>query len=280
MEASPVVGPNDSLTDAWTHMLNASVQHLPVVDEGRLAGILAATDIVDLIAASSAELRDTGVLDTLISVGDRMHADVVTLGPDDTLDDAIVTFSDHRFHALPVVDGGRVVGMLSSLHLLEALLSHPVADVPPEAEISSEASLATLMSDHETIRQYLLALAAHAARGGSDDVIWTHGLVRSCSDLLLFLVEHMAREEKALEPILLERFEDGDVRMARLYAHHREQRRELLDVLHALQSPAARAGEVRAAIHALTRELLSDMAREDDELMRADVFGTDGSSAD
>ena len=51
-----------------------------------------------------------------------MTRNVVTLSPEDTIDDAMLILSRQRFGALPVVDGGRLVGIVAKTDVLSALI--------------------------------------------------------------------------------------------------------------------------------------------------------------
>ncbi len=62
------------------------------------------------------------MLDNHIKVERAMTTDPITVTPDDLIIDAVDLFIEHRFGALPVVDGaGKLVGILSSLDMLRVL---------------------------------------------------------------------------------------------------------------------------------------------------------------
>jgi CBS domain-containing protein len=75
-----------------------------VVDDGRLAGILTARDVMRAVAAS--------VDPAAVSAGQWMTAEPVTATPSTTLAAAETLMCEYGIHHLPVVDGGRVVGMV------------------------------------------------------------------------------------------------------------------------------------------------------------------------
>lgn len=107
------------------------IRHIPVVDDGRLVGIITDRDLQ----------RHWGYLDsTLINVA--MATDPVTVTPHATVEDAARILIQHRVRALPVVDQGRLVGILTTTDLLKALLevlngaraaARPTAIVQPSA---------------------------------------------------------------------------------------------------------------------------------------------------
>jgi len=96
---------------AARRMLDAGVGSIMVVDpEGRLRGLLTATDFVRLVHENDPEDETP--------VGDCMTTDVVTVGPQDTLADVAEVFTTHEYTHYPVTTGGdEVMGMLSTTDL-------------------------------------------------------------------------------------------------------------------------------------------------------------------
>ncbi len=101
------------LRDAIAHAGLVHGRHFPVVHDDRLVGIVSDRD---LRAARGEGRRD----DTPIA--EIMSADVITLGPDETLSRAAELMADQKLGALPVVDDGRLVGILTLTDLVEHCL--------------------------------------------------------------------------------------------------------------------------------------------------------------
>lgn len=117
------VTPGATLEDAARLLKAHRIHHLPVVEEGdRLAGIVSDTDLrnATLDVFGGGDRGDSG---RPVSVGEIMTREVVTLSPGDTLDDAMLALSRERIGALPVVDRGRLVGIVTKADILSALLS-------------------------------------------------------------------------------------------------------------------------------------------------------------
>jgi CBS domain-containing protein len=100
------VSPAQSLTDAAEVMKEEDVGSVPVVEEGRLAGILTDRDIV---TRAVAERRDPQT----VKVDEVASQELVTVEPEQDLDEALALMARHRVRRLPVVEGGRLVGMLA-----------------------------------------------------------------------------------------------------------------------------------------------------------------------
>jgi CBS domain-containing protein/nucleotide-binding universal stress UspA family protein len=109
MTANPkTVGPGDVLESARALMAEARVRHLPVVEHGRLVGILSDRDL----PAHVGQLART-------RVHVAMTGDPVTVSPDVSVEAAARLMLERRVRALPVVDGERVIGILSVTDILE-----------------------------------------------------------------------------------------------------------------------------------------------------------------
>lgn len=80
---------------------------LVVVDEQRsLAGILSERDIVRGLSRHGVAVMD-------MRVGDLMTADVLTCTPDDTIDSIMGTMTSNRIRHLPVLDNGKLAGIIT-----------------------------------------------------------------------------------------------------------------------------------------------------------------------
>lgn len=107
---------NDKLSTADSVMRLGRIRHMPVLDEdGRLAGIVSQRDLFRgaLLKAlgygASAEKR---MLDLLV-VKEVMTTGVVTIGPDRPLSEAARLMVERKLGCLPVVDGEKLVGILT-----------------------------------------------------------------------------------------------------------------------------------------------------------------------
>ena len=112
------VPPDASLEEAARRLKANRIHHLPVVEGERLLGIVTDTDLRNATLRGAAE-EGAGAARTVAEV---MTRDVVTLRPEDTIDDAILILCRQRFGALPVVDGDRLVGIVAKADVLGALL--------------------------------------------------------------------------------------------------------------------------------------------------------------
>ena len=98
--------PTQSLGDAAEIMKLENVGSVPVVDGDRLIGIVTDRDIV---VRAVAERRDPQAI-TVDEVASRA---LVTVAPEQDLDEALRLMAAHQVRRLPVVEDGRLVGMLA-----------------------------------------------------------------------------------------------------------------------------------------------------------------------
>ncbi len=135
--ASPdpvTIGPEAPLAAALAAMRERDVRHLPVVDDaGRLVGILTDRDLRRAAYARARALREAR-RDLLVQ--DVMSCAVVTTHPEASIAEAAGELYERRVGSLPVVDRGRLVGILTERDLLRAiarLLPSPISTRTPSS---------------------------------------------------------------------------------------------------------------------------------------------------
>jgi acetoin utilization protein AcuB len=106
------VPPTESADDAWERLWRAKIHHLVVMDGGRVVGILSDRD---LGGARGAPVRRG------CCVGDLMNASVVAATPTTTLRQAANLMRGRSIGSLPVVDKGRLQGIVTVSDLLAQL---------------------------------------------------------------------------------------------------------------------------------------------------------------
>jgi CBS domain-containing protein len=101
-----MVSPSTKIGEAARQMRDMNVGSLPVVDRQELVGIVTDRDITIRVTAD-------GVNPDEVLVKEVMTAGPVTVRPDQTLDEASEMMSQHQVRRLPVVEKGKLVGMLA-----------------------------------------------------------------------------------------------------------------------------------------------------------------------
>ena len=131
------VKPRDSARHAREMMEKHRVNQLPVVVDGRLVGIVTDRDLRDafpsvfeLAEATGQHHRPAGTDPASIPVEDVMTRDVLTLAPAAFIADAARLMRRERIGAIPVIDGGRLVGILTRSDLLDAFVELTESRIP------------------------------------------------------------------------------------------------------------------------------------------------------
>jgi acetoin utilization protein AcuB len=107
------VSKNDLILDALTVMKKYSIRHLPVVENKFLIGLITESDLRQvLIPPLMKEMR----LDQI------MIKNPVTIGPEESLEEAARLIYRYKIGGLPVVDKGKLVGILTTPDILTAFI--------------------------------------------------------------------------------------------------------------------------------------------------------------
>ena len=119
------VGENDTLLDAARKLAELDVGALPICGEDdRLKGMLTDRDIV---VKALAQGKDPGT--TRAGELGQGDSETVTIGADDSIDEALRTMIDHKVRRLPVIDGKRLVGMISQADIATNVDEERVGDL-------------------------------------------------------------------------------------------------------------------------------------------------------
>ena len=110
------IWPGASLRSAVERMAKRNVGALVVVDDdGKVVGMLSEREVVHALAA----LAERALTE---DVADVMSRKSITCGPDDRLADLMAVMTEHRVRHLPVVEHGRLLGLVSIGDLVKARL--------------------------------------------------------------------------------------------------------------------------------------------------------------
>jgi len=101
------IGESETLEEAARKMKQLDVGSLPICGEDqRLKGMLTDRDIAIKCIADGGDPRTT-------TAGELAEGKPVTIGADDSIEEAIRTMQDHKVRRLPVIDGHELIGVLS-----------------------------------------------------------------------------------------------------------------------------------------------------------------------
>ena len=107
MTPSPeTVEPGQPVAEAAKLMKQADVGMIPVVQEGQLSGTVTDRDIVLRVIAEGKSPAST-------TVGEIASGEIVTVDPEQELEEALELMAKHQVRRLPVVENGRLIGVLA-----------------------------------------------------------------------------------------------------------------------------------------------------------------------
>ncbi len=125
MSGDPLfLSPDDTLREARRVMRENGLRRLPVVEEGRLVGIVTDRDVrqADMSSAVVQERRYVEYVLDRIQVRGIMTPDPVTVTPDTPLEEAARIILERKIGGLPVVEAGRLVGIITETDLVRTLI--------------------------------------------------------------------------------------------------------------------------------------------------------------
>jgi CBS domain-containing protein len=117
------VGIEDTLADAARQMRDLDVGALPICgDDNRLKGMITDRDIVVKCVADGRDPSQT-------KVSELAEGKPVTIGADDSVEEALSTMKDHGVRRLPVIDGHELIGILSQADVAKHLPEDRLGDL-------------------------------------------------------------------------------------------------------------------------------------------------------
>jgi CBS domain-containing protein len=110
------VEPEATVLDALKLMSQQNIGAVMVVAEGQMVGIFTERDF-------ARKAIESGKCTMSTPVRDVMTQHMITVNPEQSLEDCMKLMSEHRIRHLPVMEGGRLCGMVSMRDVVEAIIS-------------------------------------------------------------------------------------------------------------------------------------------------------------
>lgn len=110
------ITPEATVLEAIQMMADKNIGALLVIREGQLLGVLSERDYTRKIVLKGRSSKDTPVRDIL-------SGRVVSVGPDHTVDECLRLMTEHRIRHLPVMDGVKILGVISIGDLVNSIIS-------------------------------------------------------------------------------------------------------------------------------------------------------------
>jgi CBS domain-containing protein len=119
------VGENDTVLDAAQQLAEHDIGAMPICGEDdRLKGMITDRDIVVKVLAKGKDPATVRAGE--LGAGD---GNTITIGADDSIEEALRTMKEHKVRRLPVIDGKRLVGIVSQADVATNLDEEQVGDL-------------------------------------------------------------------------------------------------------------------------------------------------------
>ena len=117
------VSPDDSLQHLQDVWIRHDFDTFPVVDNGRLEGIVSKIDFLNLLTIQPSETKAIPIAFKVMAtkVKDIMKREFYTVTKEDTVTRAITLIVENRLRSLPVVSDGKLIGMVSRMDIIRCV---------------------------------------------------------------------------------------------------------------------------------------------------------------
>jgi len=117
------VAPQDRVCDVIDLFLEKNITGAPVVDQGKVTGIISRKDILPLVTTFDLDCSSLEQIRRTCShyVTDHMQTNVITVTPVEDVEKCALVMTDNHINRLPVVEGGTLVGIITRGDILKAL---------------------------------------------------------------------------------------------------------------------------------------------------------------
>jgi acetoin utilization protein AcuB len=125
MTSNPyVISPEGNIADALELMRNNRIRRLPVVKSGKLVGIVTESQMLEVSPSKATTLSifEINYLLSKTKISSIMTKDVKTISPDSLLEEAALLMADNEIGALPVVEGSKLVGIITEKDIYNAFI--------------------------------------------------------------------------------------------------------------------------------------------------------------
>ncbi|MCX7832214.1 MAG: CBS and ACT domain-containing protein [Actinobacteria bacterium] len=126
------ISPDGSLADAFALMKENRIRRLPVIEGDRLVGIVAYSDLLKASPseATSLSIWEINYVLSKLKISDIMKTNVITVETGDPIEKAAILMRNNDIGALPVMDSGRLVGIITESDIFDAFIDVMGVGVP------------------------------------------------------------------------------------------------------------------------------------------------------
>lgn len=145
----------DTIADAFVLLRENKIRRLPVVDKGKLVGIMTERDLreVSPSPATSLSIFEINYLLSKMTIDKVIRKQkLITIGPEAYLEEAALLMREHGIGAIPVVENGKLAGIITESNIFDAFIEIMGLDEPgTRLDLEVEDKPGTLAKIMETI---------------------------------------------------------------------------------------------------------------------------------
>lgn len=118
------ISPNDTIADTIALMREKSINRVPVVEKGKVVGLVTDGDLREISPspATTLSIFELNYLVAKTPIREVAVKEVISCSSDTKIEDAALLMRDHKIGGLPVVDDGRLVGIITQTDIFDAFL--------------------------------------------------------------------------------------------------------------------------------------------------------------
>lgn len=124
--STPVVSvsPNDTISDTAALMREKNINRLPVVDRGKVVGLVTDGDLREISPspATTLSIFELNYLVAKTTIREIAVKNVITCNPDTKIEDAALLMRENKIGGLPVIENGKLVGIITETDVFDAFL--------------------------------------------------------------------------------------------------------------------------------------------------------------
>ncbi|OAT81726.1 CBS and ACT domain-containing protein [Desulfotomaculum copahuensis] len=125
MSTSPInINPATPILEALNMMKKQKIRHLPVVEKGRLAGLVTERTLLTVSPSPATTLSvfEINYLMSKMVVKEVMIKQPIVIAPTASIEEAALIMREHKVGCLPVVENGQLVGIITQTDVFEAMI--------------------------------------------------------------------------------------------------------------------------------------------------------------
>ena len=264
------IGIDESLAVAAQRMRDQGIRHLPVVQDGRLRGVIFLRGIAMLENLGEVDIRD-------VTCGDAMIREPYIVSAQAPIRRVVTAMREHKYSCAVVVEGAEVVGIFTTTDALRVLGEH-LHDHDRDEELAPSQVRAIILAEHVHLRSLMEQAESAAMRvlgGGGFTEREVRNVHEQAEHLRAAVIEHLRLENRRLADALRKTDGFGPSRADALVAEHVEQKRMIDEIMRSLDEAGQPPSAIATAVQRLVADLRADMESEEEALLDAELLRDD-----